>query len=415
MIKKLRRKFILIAIGSMLAVLVLIMGTVNIVSYRRVVDNADSMTKMLSDNNGSFTTVVKQEEPVDEPTNSHKDPEMKEFSPETPYQTRFFSVKMDADGTIEAVNMESIAAISEEIAAEYAKEAAENQNEKGFVDIYRYRVTDNGDSKLLMFVDCRDELNTFHNFLLVSILMSAVGLLGVFILVVIFSRYVFRPVIESYEKQKQFITDASHEIKTPLTIIDANTEVLEMEQGENAWTVSTKKQIKRLTSLTKQMISLSRMDEEGDLIEKEQFCLSDSVAESTAAFEGPATTSGKVLTCQIEEGIYYLGNERKIRQLVSLLVDNAVKYSAGVGNIVVSLNRKGKKIQMKVVNDASELPIGSLDMLFERFYRMDASRNSATGGSGIGLSAAKAIAQAHKGKIEAHSYDGQSLTITVSL
>jgi len=410
MIKKLRRNFILTATGSTMAVLIVIMGTVNIVSYQRLVYNADLLTKMLSDNNGSFAGELR-----DQPPNERRDPEMKRFSPETPYQTRFFSIKMDSDGKIEAVNMESIAAISEETAAEYAQEAVVNQKERGFVDIYRYRITANGSSNLLMFVDCREDMNTFYNFLMASILMSAVGLLGVFILVVFFSRNIFKPVAESYEKQKQFITDASHEIKTPLTIIDANTEVLEMEQGENAWTISTRKQIKRLISLTEQMISLSRMDEGGDIAEKERFCLSDSVAESTAAFEGPAATSGKRLTWQIEEEIYYFGNERMIRQLVSLLVDNAVKYSAGAGNIVVTLYQKGKKIEIKVANDARELPVGNLDVLFERFYRMDASRNSATGGSGIGLSAAKVIVQAHKGKIEARSSEGESFAIFVTL
>ena len=167
------------------------------------------------------------------------------------------------------------------------------------------------------------------------------------------SKKIFRPVAESYDKQKRFITDAGHEIKTPLTIIDANTEVIEMMSGESEWTKNTRDQVKRLTSLTNQMVALSRLD------------------------------------------------ENSIRQLISILVDNAMKYAVGDAGVDVSLKRDGCKICFVLRNLTDVMEAGNQKVLFERFYRPDSSRNSETGGSGIGLSLAKSIVESHKGKITA--------------
>lgn len=220
---------------------------------------------------------------------------------------------------------------------------------------------------------------------------------------------------ESYEKQRQFITDASHEIKTPLTIIDANIEVLEMEHGENQWTKSTRNQVKRLTSLTQQLITLSKMDEEKNILERVEFSLSDAVLESVKSFEALIKTQNKKMDVEIEEDIFYFGDEMTIRQMIGILMDNAVKYSIDEGRIRVLLKRKGKKVQLQFFNETEAIPQGKQDVLFERFYRLDTSRNSETGGSGIGLSVAKAIVVSNKGKISAYSTDGNSLTVEIVL
>lgn len=255
----------------------------------------------------------------------------------------------------------------------------------------------------------------FQSSLLTSVSVSLLGFIAVTILVIIFSKMVFRPVAESYEKQKQFITDASHEIKTPLTIIDANIEVLEMENGENQWTKSTKNQVKRLASLTQQLIVLSKLDEEKGVSEKLEFSLSDAVLETVQSFEALAKTQKKQLDFQIEEGIRLFGDEKSIRQMIGILMDNALKYSIYEGGIRVQLKRKGRKIQLEVLNQTENISQGKQDILFERFYRMDTSRNSETGGSGIGLSVAKAIVLSQGGKINAYSADGNSLTLEVIL
>ena len=281
--------------------------------------------------------------------------------------------------------------------------------------IYRYRVTKTGDGTKYVFLDCRREISNFQTVLITTVSVSGLGLAAVFVLVVIFSRMVFRPVEESIQKQKRFITDASHELKTPLTIIDANTEVMEMESGESQWTKSTRKQIQRLTGLVQQLVTLSRLDEEKGLQDIAEFDLSEAVAESVQPYGALAQTKEKHLTLNIEGGLMYTGDEKSIRQLSGILMDNAVKYSSEKGNIALTLKKKGKKILLEVYNDADGLPQGKLDVLFERFYRLDSSRNSGTGGSGIGLSVAKAIVQAHKGKITAENKTGNGLTVTVLL
>ena len=419
MIRDLRKKFILVAMLSTMLVLTAIMGVVNFSNYREMLDRADEMTALLEQNDGKFPEEPSWHEqddtetPPAKPENDEKD--KSRFSMETPFETRYFTVTVDENGEVTDCDLDRIAAVDEETAEEYTQTAQQKNKTTGFQGIYRYRVTETEDGAKYVFLDCRREISNFRTVLVTTISVSLLGLAAVFVLVVIFSRMVFRPVEESIQKQKRFITDASHELKTPLTIIDANIEVMEMESGESQWTKSTRKQIQRLSGLVQQLVTLSRLDEEKGLEEKCEFNLSEAVSECVQPYESLAQTREKNLTLNIEEDITYTGDERSIRQLAGILMDNAVKYSSENGNITLTLKKKGKKIFLEVYNDADDLPQGKLDVLFERFYRLDSSRNSGTGGSGIGLSVAKAIVQAHKGKITAENKNGRGLTITVIL
>lgn len=419
MIRDLRKKFILVAMLSTMLVLTAIMGVVNFSNYREMLDRADEMTALLEQNDGKFPEEPSWHEqddtetPPAKPENDEKD--KSRFSVETPFETRYFTVTVDENGEVTDCDLDRIAAVDEETAEEYTQTAQQKNKTTGFQGIYRYRVTETEDGAKYVFLDCRREISNFRTVLVTTISVSLLGLAAVFVLVVIFSRMVFRPVEESIQKQKRFITDASHELKTPLTIIDANIEVMEMESGESQWTKSTRKQIQRLSGLVQQLVTLSRLDEEKGLEEKCEFNLSEAVSECVQPYESLAQTREKNLTLNIEEDITYTGDERSIRQLAGILMDNAVKYSSENGNITLTLKKKGKKIFLEVYNDADDLPQGKMDVLFERFYRLDSSRNSGTGGSGIGLSVAKAIVQAHKGKITAENKNGRGLTITVIL
>ena len=419
MIRDLRKKFILVAMLSTMLVLTAIMGVVNFSNYREMLDRADEMTALLEQNDGKFPEEPSWHEqddtatPPAKPENDEKD--KSRFSVETPFETRYFTVTVDENGEVTDCDLDRIAAVDEETAEEYTQTAQQKNKTTGFQGIYRYRVTETEDGAKYVFLDCRREISNFRTVLVTTISVSLLDLAAVFVLVVIFSRMVFRPVEESIQKQKRFITDASHELKTPLTIIDANIEVMEMESGESQWTKSTRKQIQRLSGLVQQLVTLSRLDEEKGLEEKCEFNLSEAVSECVQPYESLAQTREKNLTLNIEEDITYTGDERSIRQLAGILMDNAVKYSSENGNITLTLKKKGKKIFLEVYNDADDLPQGKLDVLFERFYRLDSSRNSGTGGSGIGLSMAKAIVQAHKGKITAENKNGRGLTITVIL
>ncbi len=253
MIESLRKKFILTEMFSTLLVLSAIMGTINVMNYLHMIDRADAMTEMLLDNDGQFPRMQKgipPEEREETRILGQKPGRMDHMSAETPFETRFFYIITDSSGTVVSSNLDNIAAVDAKAAAGYAEQAAEQKKETGQIGIYRYRVTETSEGTCYIFLDCQKEQESFRNFLLTSAGVSALGLCAVLILVMFFSRQVFRPVEKSVLRQKQFLTDASHELKTPLTIIDANTEVIEMENGESQWTKSTRNQIQRLSVLT---------------------------------------------------------------------------------------------------------------------------------------------------------------------
>lgn len=419
MIKNLRKRFIFAAMASTFGVLFVIMSILNIANYARMVSRADDTLSELVDNNGQFDRrdFLKEKvktnadsQPPDKPDGKSND----KFSPETPFQTRYFSVVV-SDGAVESYSLDNIAAVDESEAESYALKILGDGSDSGFTDIYRYRVADCEDGTRIIFVDCRQELESFRNTLVYSVGVSLLGFLAVFMLVLFWSKKIFKPVAESDAKQKRFITDASHEIKTPLTIIDANTEVIEMVNGESEWTKNTRDQVKRLTALTNQMVALSRLDENPEPKEKAKFDLSDVAYEVIDHFSSLSEVRGKKISADIEDGIKYVGDENSIRQLISILVDNAMKYAVESADISISLKRDGRKVKFVLKNLTDGMEEGSQDILFERFYRPDSSRNSETGGSGIGLSLAKSIVESHKGRITARCDGDGYITFQVTL
>lgn len=418
MIKNLRKRFIFAAMASTFGVLLVIMSILNVANYYRMVSRADETLTELGDNNGKFDSGdfvkkkpdgttdnglaydIKTKDDMTQPPDNHERKYGDRFSPETPFQTRYFSVLIE-NCEITSYNLDNIAAVDEEEANTYASEIMKDGSYSGFTDIYRYKLVINDDGERIIFVDCRQELESFRNTLIYSVGVSLIGFLVVLMLVLFWSKKIFKPVAESYDKQKRFITDASHEIKTPLTIIDANTEVIEMVSGESEWTRNTRDQVKRLTALTNQMVALSRLDENPEPREKAEFNLSDVAYEVIDHFTSLSEVKGKRINADIQNGIIYIGDENSIRQLISILVDNAMKYAVSSDAIDITLKRDGRKVRFTLGNLTEGMEEGDQRMLFERFYRPDSSRNSETGGSGIGLSLAKSIVESHKGKITA--------------
>lgn len=490
MLKKLRRKFIAIAMLSVSIVLIAIVGTINIANYISTNEALDARLKLIAGNGGTFPDLLEQKnmgvegnktDSINKGTPTLKEPpsgktdvqppedmnqadlnenDIKEndlkrhgISPESQFDTRYFTVTINSNGDVENIDTSKIASVSSENAAEYAKKLWKSgkkvDGKSGFAESCKYLTVDDDGSTMYIFLSCQRELSTIRAYILASVGISVFGLVVVFVMIYFFSGKILKPVSESYEKQKRFITDASHEIKTPLTIIDANTEVIEMMEGENEWTSSTRKQVARLTSLTEKLVFLSRMDEEATKLEMLEFSLSDAILDTAEPFKTVARTKGKKLTIDVTDGILYTGDEKTIRQLVSILLDNAMKYSgcsnAGFekGNInktnlnkttqtqndcvttinpapeiEISLKQSGKNRIITVwntVDETANIKKGRQDILFERFYRTDTSHNSKTGGFGIGLSAAYAIVKAHKGKITAESKDGRSIKFTIVL
>lgn len=428
MIQRIRTNFIVVAMVSLTLVLVVIIGGINILNYRNVINSADEILMILSENDGVFPESM-ESEPNGTLTQAFASSNGNitltnslkfNHSSELIYESRFFSVVIFPGGPIVSTDTGKISAINSVEAVEYAAQALELEKLEGFIDDYRYMINGYSSGAVrVTFYDCGRSLENFRVFRNFSIIAASIGLVIVFLLIFLLSGLVVRPIAKSYEKQKQFITDAGHEIKTPLAIISTDTDVLEMDVGEdNEWIADIKAQTSRLAELTNDLILLSKMEEGSKTLQLECVDFSKLVTESVESFETFANTSERKICRNIAPDIQLMCDLKKLEQVMSILLSNAIKYSPEGSAIDVSLssNTSSHNVQLKVAN----LPNYDVDKkemvhVFDRFYRMDKSRNSATGGHGIGLSIAKAVVEAHKGKIAA-SIDGEGrFVITVTL
>ncbi len=403
MIKKLKIRFIALALTALFVLLAVIVTGMNLLNYKAVVEEADTTLFLLSQNQGRFP----------EHRGNPSDWLPPGMSPEVPYEARFFSVLVSNSGEILYAETSRIFAIDRETASRYAQDVAQKNSDQGFVENYRYIRVNEGMGRRIVFLDCGRELDLYHGFVGFSVAMSLLGYTVTAIVICFFAGKFIRPVAESYEKQKRFITDAGHEIRTPLTIISANVDVLEMDMGENECLKDIRQQAERLTGLTKDLICLARMEESQDSLQMIGFPVSEIILDTAAPFRTLAQAQDKELCCEVQPMLSMWGNDGTISRLISILLDNAIKYSPKGSRILLDFGRKGHRLVLNV-SSPSVMPITDEDLrhVFDRFYRADPSRNSETGGYGIGLSMAQAIVAAHGGKISASSPDGGSFLVT---
>ena len=408
MIRKLQKRFIVtVMLALALVFAVLICAIFGVTRYRTAARERE-MLEMLSENEGAFPKFELPNEPDGGPGDGFgpKNPQDNKFgrlrvNAETRYITRYFTVSMNENGEIISTRMDNIAAIGEEDARLYAKEAAERGKESGTAGNYRYLCVEKDYGTLYVFMDVSENRSGDFRFFATSLVIAAISWGVLFILIALISKRVARPFAESYEKQRQFITDASHELKTPIAIISANADILSMTDGESDWIDGIKKQTQKMTHMVKNLTSLAKMDEMQKAGEWVNFNLSEAVEDTANAFEPLAEAQGKHFSMKIEDGLSFRGDESLIRQLVSILCDNAVKYTPEDGEILLALSKKGKKTVLSAENDCSIEDPSEISHYFERFYRSAAARSEKAEGSGIGLSIAQSIAELHKGKISA--------------
>lgn len=396
MINKLRRRFILIAMTSVTLVMVLLSLSINGINLISISSNLDNMLLAIYDNQGLVPEFQVGERPGERP------PRDISITPETPYSTRYFVLRFDADGGLLDADLRHIAAVTEADAETYLAIALKHGEGFAYSGGYKFYVASTGNGQsMAIFLDCQQELRSVRLFAMVSLLVMAAGLVLVYILIIFFSKRAIDPVVKNAEKQKQFITDASHELKTPLTVMTTSLKVLEMEVGQQKWIDKTQAQVDRMRDLVNDLITLSRLDEEKPAFQTVEFSISEAVAETAESFRDYAVAQGHPLELEIAPGLRYRGDEYAVRQLVSVLLDNAVKYADRGGKIALSLEPSKKGVTLRVSNPCAGLETEKLDHLFDRFYRPDSSRSKQTGGFGIGLSIARSVAEAHKGSIQA--------------
>jgi len=421
MIKQLQRRFIKIAMLSFCIVVFLIVGLTNVLNYVRAKKEIEENLSVVLEN----LDVIQQTEKNWKWNYGRKDTEdnyvyaedadTKEDIDAILSGVRFFTVTLDAEGNVIRTNTKNTNTVDARRAAEIALDLHRKGKTDGYGKYSRYRAVSSGNDLIYVFVNCKRKLRECNNFLKTSLLSAILELIAVFFPVYFFSRAVVRPVQESVEKQKAFITNAGHEIKTPLTIIDANTDVIELTSGETEWTKSIRNQIRRLTKLTEELVGLAKLQEIEQLTGPQKIQLSDLLQDACEQFETVAKTHGKELGWDLQQNLWVYGDEAMLERLFSILLDNAIKYADEKAGISVSAKRNGKYILVEVRNPAENMKKGKHMDLFERFYRADTSHNSATGGQGIGLSSAQTIVELHKGKITAYSPADGEICFTIRL
>ncbi len=287
-------------------------------------------------------------------------------------------------------------------------EVGSNQRKK---NDFCYTVSFYGDGYIAVFLDVARDNYIKSTLMVASVTAGVISVLLVSAAVSLLSRTAIRPFVKTVEAQKRFVADVSHELKTPIAIISADTEVLELDVPENEWLVSIKHQVKRMSSLVSDMLTLVRAEDPSSLRNIEDIDLSAAVDEITYSMRSLAEEKGRHFETYIESGITVRGEYDKIYELLSILFENMIKHSVG-DKLIVSLEKSGRDAVIKTRNACGQ--IDSPERLFDRFYRADASRERSSGGFGIGLSVAKAVAEAHGGKINAQVCDGY-ITFTVTL
>lgn len=399
MIRALRRKFILIAMLSLLLTLALLCTAIGVGNRIAVTKRADRILSLLHQNDGGFPA---PELPAD-PTSAFDF----QITQETPFETRYVIVSLTENQEVCAVDVEHIAALDRQSVVQSISDILASGDDSGYSGYYRFGVFDEPDGgSTVIMLDCFLQIQSAFNMLRITLLMSGACAAVVFVLLVFFSKKAIAPFAQNLEKQRQFVTDASHELKTPLAILSADVGLLEDSCGQSRWLESARTQISRMDTLIQNLMELVRTEETVEDTSIGSFCVSDVAQACADAFEPLARESGKTLSARIDRGVCMRGVQDNLFRLFSILLDNAVKYCDAGGEISFSLYQKGKNVCILVSNPCADVDAAQMPRYFDRFYRADSSRARSTGGYGIGLSTAKAIVERHRGKISSRYTQG---------
>lgn len=326
----------------------------------------------------------------------------------------FFTVFLSADGEAE-VDLGRTASVTEAEAAEMAQSLAEAGKTSGRRGSYRYASEQAADGgTVYVFLDVSAGTRSVLRVALLSLLLGLAAWGLMLLLVILLSKKAIRPIAENMEKQRHFVTDAGHEIKTPLAIIQANAEALELHEGENKYTKNIREQVGRLSGLMQDLLTLARADGQASL-HVEAVDLSAAAEQTLQGFQTPMELRGLRADSELAPELSVSGDRTLLTRLISILADNAVKYAAENSLIRFRLFKAEKQVCFQAANRCDALPDCAPEQLFDRFYRADAARTQKQGGYGIGLSAARAIAEAHKGSIAAAYGEDGTITFTVKL
>ena len=450
MIPKLRRRLTLLVIGVLIVVTAGIVLSIDIANRRNIDTTARSALDILAQNDGQRPDLQAPLPPWDGETPPERpegesdseggelpgkpdgDSAAIDFSqlPRPDDRRRFdlsasastlaslsnaYTIRLDADGGVKDWNSDRADLYDDAQIQAFADAALAEDRESGRVDTQYYRLIGSGDERTLIALDARLEFLSARRMLRSAALVASLACLllsaGAHLLI----RKMLRPVQASFDRQKQFVWDASHEFKTPLAVISANAEVLSREIGPNEYLGYIKSEVKRTDALVQNLLTLARMDKGAAAAEMKRFDLSQALLGVALPFESTVFEAGRTLETDIPEGVCVRGDETMLQQLAVILLSNALKYSDEGGRIRLSLAQKGRGAVITVFNTGRGIAPENLEKIFDRFYREDLSHNREVAGNGLGLAIARTIAQAHKGRIRAESHPGRDATFIVTL
>lgn len=404
MLKTLRRKFVVTAMAAVTVLFLVLLGGINVVNWWLNSRDTDMMLLALSEGEG----IIRPDRGGDGLFHPPLDGD-------AAISAVYFAVRLDSEGEAIYTDVSRISSVTEEEAAEYAEAAAASGQTKGREGRFKYRVTTsrNGRGSVAVFLDVSGDIRSMLIVAVLSLLAGAACWIAALLVVMLLSKRAISPIAESMKRQKQFITDAGHEIKTPLAIIRANADALELHQGESRWSRNIQRQTERMDELMKRLLTLARLDEGGAAAPVEtEFSVSGLIEEAAAQFREPAEAAGLGLSSDIAPDLLMRGVPEAVTELAGILLDNAVKYSETGSRISLSLRREGGNIMLRVRNRCSEPP-SEPERLFDRFYRGDAARTQSTGGSGLGLSIARALAESLDAELTVQRLDETDLEFAV--
>ena len=326
---------------------------------------------------------------------------------------RYFRTTFDIESKTFDFDLEHTSLVTRPLATELAKKVIVDKNEKGYIEGYRYLVRREAGIIKITFLSRTVATESFRSNAGSLILISLSGIAVMAVLLTAVSGAVVTPLIRNRQKQKEFITSASHGLKTPLTVINADAQLLESEIGENEWLTDIMKQTAEMTELTHRLVYLARAEEQDEKMKKIIFPISDVAEDVASSFRSVAENTGKRFDVSIDGGISYCGDEKAIRELLTVLLDNAFKYSPAGGSVRLTLSTEGHGVKISTENDAVGISEENIGKLSGRFYRADTSDKIK--GFGIGLSIAKAVAENHKGKLSFELTKPDKIKITAIL
>lgn len=407
MIKILQKRFIF---SAMLAITILLIALLSAINIGNICISQQQDEKMLEALLNEETMM--QPSPMDKPKGFLDSP----MNENSKMSAVYFTVRVSQFQNVIKVDTGRIADVSENEAIELYQSVINQGSSDGRIQNFRYRVAESerDSSKVYLFLDVSMQTHSILTVLFFSIAAGLICFLAMLLLVILISKKAIRPIAENFEKQKQFVTDAGHEIKTPLAIILANAEAMELYQGENKWSRNIIEQTSRLNGLMQNLLTLAKADESRNILSTETVSISSLVAELLQMFSESMKLKELSLYKQIDTDVYLKADKEQIRRLFSILIDNAVKYSVQGGEISVLLELRGKSFIFQIENTCEELPNCPPDKLFDRFFRADAARTQKNGGYGIGLSAAKTIVELYGGTIEASYSQPNIVAFTVT-